>query len=62
MIWTSREELGRKDCVSKVKTVNNSSVRAHNAQTRGTHYKAMVKPAYKVDGCTSWSTHSIVNF
>ena len=35
MIWTRREELGRKDRVSKVKTVNNSPVRAHNAQTRG---------------------------
>ena len=62
MIWTTIEELGRKDRLSKVKTVNNSPVRAHNAQTRGTHYKAMVKSAYKVDGCTSWSSHSIVNF
>ena len=35
-----------------------ASVYIHNVQAEGTQHKSMMKPAYKGDGCTTWSTYS----
>ena len=64
---TVQRRLLKNNRIPNVKIVKNlSPVRAslhiYNVLTKGIQHKSMVKFVWKVEGCTSWSIHSIASY